>query len=249
MKGITLCQRKYALEVLESSGLLGSKVAPTPMELNHKLSHFAVNLLQDATSYRKLIEKLIYLAITRPDITYAVNILSQFMDKPSQGHLNAAFRVLKYLKGSIGQGIFFSANSSMQLKAYSDSDWAACPETRKSVTGYCIFLGDSLISWKSKKQATVSRSSAEAEYQALASTSCEIIWLIALLKDFNVHHTQLALLYCDNQAAVHLTKNPIFHERTKHVELDCHFVREKVTAGIIKPIQVSTKFHVGGCFY
>lgn len=140
----------------------------------------------------------------------------------------AAHCVLKCLKGTIGQGIFLSSRSSLHLTAFSDSDWTACPKTMRSMTGYCVFIRDYLISWKSKKQTTVSRSSIEAEDCALAHASCEIIWLITLLKDFNVVHTCPALLYCDSQSAIHLTKNPIFHERTKHVELDCHFVREKV---------------------
>ncbi|XP_042939361.1 uncharacterized mitochondrial protein AtMg00810-like [Carya illinoinensis] len=155
--GIHICQRKYTLEILEDAGLLGSKPINTPIEQNHKLSHSSMDYLSDVTSYRRLIGRLIYLSITRPDITYAVNVLSQFMDTPTQEHLHTAHRVLRYLKGSIGQGIFYSSKSDTHLKAYSDSDWAACPETRRSVTGFCVFLGDSLISWKSKKQPTVSR--------------------------------------------------------------------------------------------
>lgn len=112
------------------------------------------------------------------------------------------------------------------------------------MTGFCVFLGDSLVSWKSKKQPTVSRSSAEAEYRALAYTSCKIVWLNYLLKDFNVHQEKPATLYCDSQSTIHLTKNPIFHERTKHVELDCHFVREKVLAGIITMVHVASRFQL-----
>ncbi|KAF5450519.1 hypothetical protein F2P56_030860 [Juglans regia] len=156
---------------------LGIEVARTAAEI-----HIYV------TSYRRLIGRLIYLTISRPDITYAVSVLSQFMDKPAQIHLHHAHRILRYLKGSIGQGLFFSASSSLQLKAYSDSDWATCPKTQRSVIGFCVFLGDSLVSWQFKKQATISRSSAEAEYQALAYTCCEIVWLITLLKDFNIQH-------------------------------------------------------------
>ncbi|KAF5450382.1 hypothetical protein F2P56_030740 [Juglans regia] len=174
--GINFCQRKYTLEILEDSGLLGTKTVSTPIELNHKLSHTTEEIFQDPTTYRRLIGRLIYLTITRPDITYVVSVLSQFMDRPLQSHMHSAYRILKYLKGSIGQGIFLSSKLALHLRAYSDSDWAACPETRRSVTGFCIFIGDSLISWKSKKQATISRSSAEAEYRALASTSYDIHW-------------------------------------------------------------------------
>ncbi|XP_042983350.1 uncharacterized mitochondrial protein AtMg00810-like [Carya illinoinensis] len=242
--GIHVCQRKYALEIIESAGLLGSKVVTTPMEPNLKLSHSSGEYLSNVTGYRRLIGKLIYLSTTRPDITYSVGILNQFMDKPTHIHLHTAHRILRYLKGSIGQGIFLSSKSSLHLKGYSDSDWVACPETRRSITGFCMFIGDSLISWKSKKQIVVSRSSAEAEYRALAQTSCEVIWLKALLEDFNIKHSQPVLFYCDSQSAIHLTKNLIFHERTKHMEIDCHFVREKVLAGVIKPVHVPSKFQV-----
>ncbi|KAK4278894.1 hypothetical protein QN277_016672 [Acacia crassicarpa] len=150
------------------------------------------------------------------------------MSRPCDTHLATAYHVLRYLKSSPGAGIFFSTDSDLKLCSYSDSDWASCVDTHHSVTGFAIFLGSSLISWKAKKQATVSKSSSEAEYRALSSTTCELQWLIYLLNDFHISHLDLALLYCDNQFAIQIDANPSFHERTKHIELDCHLVREKV---------------------
>jgi hypothetical protein len=171
-KGIVLCQRKYALDILADSGFSGARPVSFPMETTLKLSaNDASPPLIDPASYRRLIGRLLYLTITRPDLLYAIQTLSQFMANPHTMHLQAAERVLRYLKATSGQGLFLKADSTFHLKAYSDSDWGGCINTRRSVTGYLVFLGDSLISWKSKKQPTVSRSSAEAEYQALATTS------------------------------------------------------------------------------
>ena len=124
-------------------------------------------------------------------------------------------RILRYLKRTPGTGIFLHSQSLIQLKAYNDSDWATCPETRKSITGFSVYLGESLISWKSKKQQTISRSSSEAEYRALAATTCEIQWIIYLLQDLHIQHVQPTILYCDNQAAIQIANNEVFHERTK----------------------------------
>ena len=218
-----------------------------PMEANLKL-HTEGPLLDNPNQYRRLVGKLIYLTITRPDICYTVQVLSQFMQNPTHTHMQVALHVLRYLNHAPGQGILMARNSAASLTAYCDGDWAGCQLGRKSTSGYCILLGSSPISWKSKKQGVVARSSAEAEYRAIVVTTCEVTWLLSLLKDLGFSTLQPAILHCDNKAALHITANPVFHERTKHIEVDCHFIRDKVTAGVIKPTYISTKSQLADVF-
>ncbi|CAM8901980.1 unnamed protein product [Rhodiola kirilowii] len=238
--GIFLHQRKYTIDLLTENGLLDCKPAKTPLPVKHQLSLSEASPLDDPMVYRKLVGKLIYLTITRPDLAHAVHILSQFMHIPTEDHLKAANRLLRYLKNAPAQGIFFSASSQLKLSIYCDADWAACPKTHRSITGYCTLLGDSLISWKTKKQSIVSRSSAESEYRAMAAASSEVLWLIRLFADMKVFIPTPVSIFCDNQAAIHIAKNPVFHERTKHIELDCHFVRHHINSRILSPLYVPT---------
>ena len=156
----------------------------------------------------------------------------------------AALKVVRYVKESPGLGIFLKKGPIDDLVVHCDSDWAACPNTRRSVTGLVLQLGTSLISWKSKKKQTVSRSSAEAEYRSMAAAVAEVIWIVGLLKDLCVEVSTPVQLYCHSKAAMQIAANPIFHEHTKHIEIDCHFVREKLKEGLIHPVHVSTKFQL-----
>lgn len=240
--GFYLNQRKYALDLLQETGLLDAKPSVTPIEQNHKLIDNKSALLSanEASMYRRVVGHLIYLTITRPDLSYVVHVLSQFLASPRTDHLQAVYRVLRYIKQAPGQGILISAQGSLQLTVFTDSDWAGCPESRQSLTGFCILFGSSLISWRSKKQHTVSRSFVEAEYRSMADSCCEITWILALLRDFKITHNQPVTLYCDNKSALYIASNPVFHERTKHIEIDCHLVREKLQKGIIQTAHLPT---------
>ena len=219
-----------------------------PIDTHTKLTAEQGLPLQDGDQFRRLVGKLLYLTIIRPDINYVVQLLSQFLQQPTNEHMKAALNVLRYLKSAPGQGILMAYASTAQLTAFYDSDWASCPDTRRSTTGYCILLGKSPISWKSKKQSVVSKSSAEAEYRAMSVTCCEITWLLSLFKDLGVKKLTPVDLRCDNQVAIFIAANPVFHERTKHTEIDCHYVRDQLKAGVVKPGYIHTSHQLADLF-
>ncbi|XP_073153642.1 secreted RxLR effector protein 161-like [Henckelia pumila] len=218
------------------------------MEENIRLLPTEGEVLRNPSVYRRLVGRLIYLTITRPEISYSVHVLSQFMQEPRKPHLDAVHHLLRYLKGAPGQGLLYPANGNLLLRGFCDVDWARCTTTRRSVTGYCIFLGGALISWKTKKQITVSRSSAESEYRAMASITCELTWLKYLLSDLQIKHQEAAKLFCDSEAALHIAANPVYHERTKHIEIDCHVVRERIQSCEIVTAHVSSNCQVADLF-
>ncbi|KAK2395080.1 hypothetical protein QL285_056846 [Trifolium repens] len=221
------------MDILEETGLLNAKHVDTPMDPNFKLLPNQGEPLSDSGRYRRLVGKLNYLTVTRPDISFAVSVVSQFLNSPCQEYMDVVIRILKYIKGAPGKGLIYEDRGHTQIVGYSDADWAGSPIDRRSTSGYCVLVGGNLISWKSKKQNVVARSSAEAEYGAMALLTCELIWLKQLLKELRFENARPMTLICDNEAAQHIASNPVFHERTKHFEIDCHFVREKIKSGDI----------------
>ena len=197
-KAISLCQRKYCLELLEDAGLTSCKPASTPLDPSMRLSQDGGPPYTDITAYMRLVGRLLYLTTTRLDIAFATQQLSQLMSCPTETHHKAALRVLRYLKRSPGRGLFFPQYADLQIFGFSDTDWGGCMDTIRSIFGYCFFIGSSLVSWKSKKQPTVSCSSAEAEYRALASATRELQWMCFLLSDLHQVPSRLPVLYCDN---------------------------------------------------
>ena len=155
---------------------------------------------------------------------------------------------MRYIKGTLHQGLLLSASSDLVLKGYLDSNWAGDITDRRSTTGFCVFLGDSLISWRSKKQSVVARSTAEAEYRALADTTSEVIWLRWLLADMGVVSATPTTIYCDNKSAIQISHNDVFHERTKHIEIDCHFVCHHIRNKITELSYIPSEFQVADFF-
>ncbi|XP_019101803.1 PREDICTED: uncharacterized protein LOC109133271 [Camelina sativa] len=160
------------------------------------------------------------MTITRPNITFAVSKLAQYSSAPRKFHLQVAHKVLRYLKGTIGQGLFYGKDYDFSLRGFSDADWGACPDSRRSVTSYAIFI--------------------ESEYRAMSVITKELLWFTYILKALRVPFSLPADLYCDNQAALHIASNSVYHKRTKHIEFDCHKVREAIDDGILKTMFVRT---------
>ena len=231
--GIFISQQKYIVDLLKETGKLGCKPTETPIEPNHRLGEAHEDVAVDKGTYQRLVGRLIYLSHTRPDIAYAVSIVSQFMHNPKGVHLQAVHRILQYLKGTPGKGILFKKGEGLTLEAYSDADYAGSIVDRRSTSGYCTFLGGNLVTWISKKQNVAARSSAEAEFKAMALGICELLWLKIILEDLKIQWEAPMRLYCDNKSAISIAHNPVQHDRTKHIEVDRHFIKEKLDSGLI----------------
>ncbi|XP_024162115.1 uncharacterized mitochondrial protein AtMg00810-like [Rosa chinensis] len=229
-----VCQAQFLLEEVgfhksnADFSLFVQDCKPARIPLGSKLQLDVLSEpLVNLSAYQRLVGKLIYLTITRPDIAYAVSIVNQFMHASTLAHLHIVKSILRYLKGSAGRVILMKNNGNTYIMGHTDANWAGISLDRKSTTGFCTFVGGNLVTWKNKKQTVVTRSSAKAEYRAMASTACELIWLKGLLSDLWYLSCQPMSLFCDYQAAMHITSNPVFQERTKHIKVDCHYIELK----------------------
>jgi len=231
--GIFLSQRKYVLDLLAETWMPGCKPIDTLIEQNHKNFHCVDATSADRGRYQRLVGKLIYLSHTRPDITYAVNVVSQFMHDPKKPHMDVVEPILRYLKSALGKSLLFSNHGHLKVEGYTDVDWAESADDRRSTADYFTFVGGNLITWKSKKQQLVVRSSVEAKFRGMTIGICELLWIRSLLKDIGYEQKDAMKLYCDNKSVIEIANNPVQHDRTKHVEIDRHFIKEKIEDDII----------------
>ena len=231
-RGIFVSQQKYIVDFLKLTGMADCAPVRTPIDPNVKLGAGEDSPPVDHYQYQQLVGKLFYLTHTRPDISFAVHLLSQFMHAPHEIHRQAAHRVLAYLKGCTGKGLRFSPTTDETVRVYTDADFAGSIMDCRSTTGYCIFLFGSLVTWKSSKQDKVSRSSAEAEYRALADGASEAQWVHGILLDLRVQYRGPIHFFCDNKSTIALAKNPGQTGRIKHMERDRFFFKERMDDGL-----------------
>ncbi|GJR75515.1 ribonuclease H-like domain-containing protein [Tanacetum coccineum] len=220
--GLFLSQSKFAEEILERAHMQHCNPCKTPC--------------------------LQYFTFTRPDISYAVQQICLYMHDPRDPHFTALKCILRYVYGTINYGLQLYVSSTSQLTVYTNADWAGCPVTRRSTSGYCMFLGDNLLSWFAKRQVTLSCSSAEAKYRGVAYVVVETAWIWNLLLELHTPLSTATLVYYDNVRVVYLSTNPVQHQRTKHIEIDIHFVREYVASGQVCVLHVPSRFQYADIF-
>ncbi|RVW32553.1 Retrovirus-related Pol polyprotein from transposon RE1 [Vitis vinifera] len=210
-EGIFVNQRKYVLDLLDETSMLGCKPVETPIELNVKLQPTKAKNVKDRDHYQRLVGRLIYLSHTRPDIAFSMSMVSQFMHAPGPEHFEVVYRILRYLKETPGRGLLFKSRGHLQIETYTDADWAGSIVDRRSTSRYCSFVGGNLVIWRSKKRNVVAKSSAEAKFRVVAHGICEIMWIKRLLEELKMTGPSLMKLYCDNKAAISVAHNPVLH--------------------------------------
>ena len=246
-EGTFLNQSKYIRDLLKRFGMENSKAASTPMSPTLKIDKDESGVSLDITKYRGMISALLYLTSSRPDIMFSVCLCARFQSNPKESHLSAAKRILKYLHGTKDLGLWYPKGATFDLTNYCDADFGGCKIDRKSRSGACHLLGSSLVSWASKKQNSVALSTAEAEYVAAASCCAQALWMRQTLQDYGLTFTCLPIM-CDNTSAICLTKNPVQHSRTKHIEIRHHFIRDHVQKGDVVLEYIATEKQLADIF-
>lgn len=245
---IELKQSGYAKKVLEKAGLSDCNACKYPMDPKEQISKDEGGKAVDSTMFKSMVGGLRYLVNTRPDIAYSVGIVSRFMERPTVLHLNAVKRILRYVKGTIHYGLVYTSNSGNNLiTGFSDSDMGGLIDDRKSTGGMAYYLNESLISWVSQKQRCVALSSCEAEFMAATAAACQGIWLHNVLSQITATKIGPVVLYIDNKSAIDLAKNPVFHGRSKHIDIRFHFIRECVERGEVIVKHIRTDMQRADC--
>ncbi|KAA0033083.1 copia protein [Cucumis melo var. makuwa] len=247
-EGIFISQERYTRDILEKFNMMNSKSVATPIETGTKLSKHEEGDDVDPSYFKSLVGSLRYLTCTRPDILFSVGLVSRFMESPTTTHLKVAKRILRYLRGTLDYGLFYSSSKEFKLEGYCDSDWAGDTNDRKSTSGYVFFIGNTAFTWSSKKQPIVTLSTCEAEYIAAASCVCHAVWLRNLLKTVGILQEDPTVIHIDNKSTIALAKNPVFHDRSKHIDTRFHFIRDCISRKEVQVEYVKTEDQIADIF-
>ncbi|WVZ84568.1 LOW QUALITY PROTEIN: hypothetical protein U9M48_031593, partial [Paspalum notatum var. saurae] len=239
-QGTFVHQSKYTRDLLRKFEMADASPHMTPMSTSTALDADEDGKEVDQKVYRGMIGSLLYLIATRPDIQFAIGLCARFQASPRESHRTTVKRILRYIKFTPEFGLWYSADSSLSLLGFSDSDHAGCQIDRKSTSGTCQFLGTSLVSWSSRKQSSVATSTCEAEYVAAASCCSQILWMLATLRDYGLTYGRIPIL-CDSSSAISVAKNPVLHSRTKHIDVRYHFLRDNYEKGMIDIVKVASE--------
>jgi hypothetical protein len=234
--GIFIYQKKYAREVLERFKMDDCNPMQVPIIPGTKLTRDGEGEKIDSTYYKQMIGSLMYMTATRPDLTYVVSLISRFMEAPTELHYQVVRKILRYLKGTLDYGLFYKKKKSERHKlvGFSDSDYAGDVDDHKNTSGYVFLLNGATISLSSKKQTIVTLSTTEAEFIAAASCVCQGIWLRGILEEVKYTQQGLIMLFCDNSSIIKLSKNPVLHGRSKHIDVRFHFLRDLTKEGKVE---------------
>ncbi|XP_040370263.1 uncharacterized protein LOC112183342 isoform X4 [Rosa chinensis] len=245
--GMFLCQTKYAENLVKKFGLEYAKAVTNPMSTSVKLTEDLTGKSVDQTLYRSMIGSLLYLTASRPDISYSVGVCARFQANPKESHLEAVKRIIRYVSGTATCGVYFTFDSNIEIAGYSDADWGGNLKDRKSTSGGCFFIGNNMVAWHSKKQNCISLSTAEAEYVAAGSCCTQMLWMKQMLRDYGFSQGKLTIL-CDNSSAINISKNPVQHSRTKHIDMRYHFIRDLVERNLLELAFVPTEHQLADLF-
>ncbi|WJX67886.1 hypothetical protein P8452_52313 [Trifolium repens] len=240
-------QSKYAKNIVKKFGIENASHKKIPATIHLKLTKDEKGVDVDQSLYRSIIGSLLYLTTSRPYITFAVDVCARYQAEPKMSHLTQVKRILKYVNDTSDYGILYSHYENSMLVGYCDADWAGSADDRKSTSGGCFFLGNNLISWFSKKQNSMALSTAEAEYIAAGSSCSQLLWMKQILSEYNVKQDVITL-YCDNLSAINISKNPIQHNMTKHIDIRHHFIRDLVEDNIVILEHVTTENQLADIF-
>lgn len=242
--GIYVCQRKYAQEILKRFGMEECNAVKNPIVPGFKIDKNEGGVKVDETYYKQIVGSLMYITTTRPDLMFIVSFIGRFMARPTEVHLLAAKRALRYLKGTIDYGICYSKNGNQELIAFTDSDYAGDLEDRKSTPGYVFMLSGGAVSWSSKKQPIVTLSTTEAEFVVAATCACQAVWMRRILEKLNHVQDGCTTVFCDNSSTIKLSKNPVMHGRSKHIDVRFHFLCDLTQDGVVELVHCGTQDQV-----